>query len=122
MDRAIAFFFVAVGAVYSELGSDDLWHGYALPALFVLGLLYLFWYRGFLAIAAGAAAFHFMDVNSASLFKGLVLPIFFGVCVLYLMWWAGTSGFSGGDSFGSGDGGCGWGDGGGECGGDGGGA
>ena len=119
MDRFTAFFLGVVGLVSSEIGSDDLWHGYVFPAVLLGSLLYLFWLKGFLAIAGAVAAFHFMDLDSPSLFKAVLLPLFLVVCIIYFIWWAGVTAWANGEftSFGGTDSG-GSGDGDGGCGGD----
>ncbi len=114
MDKAIAFFFIAVGLVYSDLASSHWLYGYLLPGALVLGLAYLFWPRPFLALCGGYFTFQYMDIGSQSWFSGVILPLIFALCVLYFILWmgmaavteAGQGGSLGGDSGGDcGDGG-----------------
>lgn len=113
MVRAIAFFFIAVGLVYSDLASSHWLYGYFLPGTLVLGLAYLLWPRPFLALCGGYIAYHYMDIGSQSWFSGVILPILLALCVLYFLGWMGkaaitenSGGFGGGDAGGDcGDGG-----------------
>lgn len=119
MNKLLALFAIALGLVYSELGSTDFINGLLFPALLVGGLLYLSWFKGFIAILAAGVAFHFMDIEGQGLFTAILLPIFFGICLIYLLFWSFTTILFGDEGL-FGDGGCG-GDGGGfdgGCGGD----
>ena len=121
MKKFIGLFIIAIGAVYSDLDSNDLISGRLFPAVFVLGLAYLFWFKGFVAIVAGVIGFHFSEFDSKSLVESVLLPIFSLFCLGYVIWWAGINGLfplnglaTGVDSIGGGDGGCDGGGGGGD--------
>lgn len=70
-----------------DLASQSLFTGYALPGILVVCLMYLFWFKGFLALVGAAGAFHYMDLSSQSTFEGVLLPVFFGICLIYFSWW-----------------------------------
>ena len=91
MDKAVALFCIAVGLVYSEFDSIHWFYGYALPAILTLGLAYLFWPRGFIAIAVGVVSYHYMDISSQSVFTGIILPLLFALSVVYFIWWLGLA-------------------------------
>lgn len=87
MIRFVAFFLAAFAAVYAEPGSQDFWRGYALPGMFVLCLVYVFWWQGFVVLALGALSWHFMDTAGGSWLTAGLLPMGFGACVVYFCWW-----------------------------------
>ena len=97
MDRFTAFFLVAVGLVYGDLDAENPFYRLVLPGLLIASLLYLFWFRAFLALAGAALAYHFMDISGQSLFRGAVLPILFGVCLICFLLWSGLGRYGGGD-------------------------
>lgn len=83
----VAFFFAAFAVVYAEPGSGTFWTGYALPALFVASVAYLFWWQGFVVLALATASWWFMDIAAGSWFTAGVLPLAFGACLVYFLWW-----------------------------------
>lgn len=96
MDKFTATFLLAVGAIYSDLDSDNLFYNFVLPALLVGSLLYLFSLKAFLALAGAALAYHYMDLTSQSFFSGLLMPLLFGICLLFFMLWSGLGRYAGG--------------------------
>ena len=88
MTRFFVLLITIAGFVYADFGADNLWTGVALPAVAVVGLAYLFWFRGFVAIAVGAVAFYLTDVESESLIRAVLMPIVVGLAAIYLSWWA----------------------------------
>ena len=122
MDKFIALFCIAVGAVYSDTDSSELVSGRLFPAVFILGVAYLFWFKGLVAIVAGTTGIYFSDLSSNSALESILLPIFDLLCFGYLIWWAGANGLyplhgmtTGVDAGGGGDGGCDGGGGGDGC-------
>ncbi len=104
MERFTAFVLLAVGLVYSDLDADSFWYSLALPGLVVATLLYLFWFRAFMALAGAALCWYFMDLESRSLLSGGLMPFLFALCVLLFVFWSGLTRRLGGGR-GSGDGG-----------------
>ena len=70
-----------------DVASQSLFARYALPGIFVLCLMCLFWFRGFVALLGAVGAFHYMDLSSQSTFQGVLLPVVFGICLIYFSWW-----------------------------------
>lgn len=116
--QAAAWFVVALSLVYGDFGSGELWRGIVLPGLLLLALAYLFWLRGFIALAVAFVTFKYMDLGSTSVFDGVVLPLLFAITLMYLIWWSGAR-LHGGHRAGSGGDGELFGDGSGDGGGDG---
>ena len=50
MEKLIAFVLLCTGLVYSDLASSNLFYSLLLPTLVIACLLYLFWYKAFLAL------------------------------------------------------------------------
>lgn len=100
----------AYGFIYGELGAPDLWHGLFLPGVFVLCVMYLFWFKGFVAIAIGLAAYQMTEIEGQSVLRSIIAPLIVAICIIYLAWWArmrlpgGDAGISGGDLGDGGDG------------------
>lgn len=116
MDRFTAFVLLAIGLIYGDLDADNLFHRLVLPAVVLGSLLYLFWYKAFLALAGAAVCYHFMDIESQSIISGGLMPLLFGICVMLFLLWSGLGNLTSGIG-GSGDGGGFFGDGGGGDGG-----
>jgi hypothetical protein len=70
MDKFTACVLLAIGLVYADLESEQLFHSLELPAVVIASLLYLFWYWAFLALSGAAFCFHFMDLGSVSFIRG----------------------------------------------------
>ena len=117
MEKLTAFVLLGVGLVYSDLDSPNLFHSLLLPGLVLACLLYLFWYRAFIALCGAYLSYHFMDLESSSMLRGGVMPLLFGLCLILFLFWSGLGrllgggGQSDGGGFGDFDGG---GDGGGD--------
>ncbi|OOZ38760.1 hypothetical protein BOW53_14280 [Solemya pervernicosa gill symbiont] len=116
MKQFWAIFFIVVAAIYGDFSADNPLYSLLIPLAALGGLLYLFWFQGFIAIAAGYTTIHFFDLGSTSLFKALMPPLLLLASIIYLFWWLHANGiissdsvFGGGDSTG--------GEGGGDCGG-----
>ena len=92
MARFVALFFIAVGAVYSDTDSSDFVSGRLFPAAFILGIAYLFWFKGLAAIVAGSIGIYFSDLASNSILESVLLPVFSLICFGYLIGWAGANG------------------------------
>ena len=92
MDKFVALFLIAVGAVYSDTDSGELISGRLFPAAFILGIAYLFWFKGLVAIIAGSTAAYFSDLSGNSIIESLLLPCFALICLGYLIWWSGANG------------------------------
>ena len=105
MDKFIALFSVALGAVYSDLGDGDLFGKFLFPMLFVAGIAYLFWFKGLIAIIFGSVAAYYSDVSSTSIMQGIFLPLFIVLCRFYLLFWLYEVGLFDNDGCGGGDGG-----------------
>ena len=97
MEKFTAFVLLGIGLVYSDLESSNLFYSWALPALVLACLIFLFWYKAFLALCGAYLCYHFMDVESQSLLRGGLMPLLFGLCVILFLFWAGLGNlFSGG--------------------------
>ncbi|MCH9638874.1 MAG: hypothetical protein K0U40_05210 [Betaproteobacteria bacterium] len=105
MDKFIALFSVALGAVYSDLGAEDLFGKFLFPLLFIAGIAYLFWFKGLLAITFGSVAAYYSDISSTSIMQSILLPLFIVFCMLYLLFWLYEAGLFDNDNCGGGDGG-----------------
>lgn len=99
MNKFLAIFAVALGAVYSDLPSDDRVDSILLPFLFVAGMAYLFWFKGLVAIILGSAAAYHSDITSTSILYSILLPIFIVICFLYLLIWLHAMGLFDNDAF-----------------------
>jgi hypothetical protein len=116
--RFTALILLGIGLVYGDLDADNPFYRLALPALTLGSLLYLFWYKAFLALAGAVVCYHFMDLQSQSLLQGGLLPMLFGLCVILFLLWSGLlnligaagGGDGGSDFFGDAGGGDGGGD------------
>ncbi len=101
MEKFAAFVFLGIGLVYSDLESEQLFYSLVLPGVVIASLLYLFWYRAFLALTGAALCYHFMDLGSQSPIRGGLLPILFALCCVLFLLWSGlgtlTGGSDGGD-------------------------
>ena len=93
MDKFIAIFSIALGAVYSDLNDGDLIGKFLFPLLFIAGIAYLFWFKGLVAITLGSLAAYHSDLSSTSLFQSIVLPLFIVICLIYLLTWLYEEGF-----------------------------
>jgi hypothetical protein len=109
--KVTAVVLLAIGLIYSDLDANNLFFGMVLPAVVIGCLLYLFWYKAFLALAGATLCYHFMDLESMSLIRGGLLPLLFGIFVMLFLLWSGLGALNGGsdggffDGFGGGDGG-----------------
>lgn len=101
MDKFIAIFSVALGAVYSDFAADDLLDGFVFPSLFVAGIAYLFWFKGLVAITFGSVAAYYSDFTSTSLLQSILLPLFIVICIFYLLFWLFAMGLFDNDGCGS---------------------
>lgn len=123
MDKYFAFLFACIGVVYTDLGSDSLFYGFLVPAVFLIGICYLLTIPGFLIFSGAAITFYFIDVDSSSVFEAVMLPLLFMCWFFLFVVWAWSSGHPSRGAFwgsqGLGDGDCGAG--GDGCGSDGGG-
>ena len=99
MDKFLAIFAVALGAVYSDLSSGDMVSGILFPFLFVAGMAYLFWFKGLVAIILGSAAAYHSDITSTSILQSILLPLFIVICFLYLLIWLHAMGLFDNDGF-----------------------
>ncbi len=104
MDKFLAIFAVALGAVYSDFSSGGRVGGALFPFLFVAGIAYLFWFKGLVAIILGSAAAYHSDFSSTSVFQGVLLPLLIVICFIYLLFWLHTVGLFDNDCLGSGGG------------------
>lgn len=89
MLNLIALIAATVSAAYSDIDSNHWLYGVLFPIVTLLGIGYIFWFKGFIAIIAGAVAGYFVDFASVSLLRSLVLPFFVLMCICYLLWWMG---------------------------------
>ena len=119
MEKFTAIVLLAIGLIYADLESDNLFLSLVLPGVVLATLLYLFWYRAFLALCGAVLSYHFMDLGGQSVLRGAVMPILFGLCLALFLLWSGLGLLLGGGN-GYGDGGGDFGDfgGGGDGGGD----
>lgn len=101
MDKFIAIFSIALGAVYSDFAAGDLLGKFVFPSLFVAGIAYLFWFKGLVAITFGSVAAYYADFTSASLLQSILLPLFIVICVFYILFWLFTMGLFDNDNCGS---------------------
>jgi len=120
MNQLFAIFLIIVAAIYTDVDSEDFISAYVLPVVLTLSLAYLFWFRGFLAVAAIVLGIYNTDLESTMVSEGILWPVFSLLAFIYLVFWMskkavqersagaqGTGGYyGGGDSCGSGDGGC----------------
>jgi len=104
MDKFLAIFAVALGAVYSNLSSGDMVGNILFPFLFVAGMAYLFWFKGLVAIILGSTAAYHSDFTSTSILQSILLPLFIVICFLYLLIWLHAVGLFDNDCLGSSDG------------------
>ena len=104
MDKFLAIFAVALGAVYSDFSSGDMVGGILFPFLFVAGVAYLFWFKGLVAIILGSAAAYHSDITSTSILQSILFPLFIVICFLYLLIWLHAVGLFDNDCLGSSDG------------------
>ena len=82
MDKFLAIFAVALGAVYSDFSSDDWMTSILFPFLFVTRMAYLFWFKGLVAIILGSAAAYHSDITSTSILYSILFPLFIVICFL----------------------------------------
>jgi uncharacterized membrane protein YgcG len=97
MDRFTALFLIAVGLIYGDLEADNPFYRLVLPGLLIASLLYLFWFKAFLALSGAVLSYHYMDLSGQSLFKGGVLPFIFFICLICFLLWSGLSRYGSGD-------------------------
>lgn len=103
MDKFIAIFAVALGAVYSDFSADDIIGSFLFPSLFVAGIAYLFWFKGLVAITLGCVSAYYSDVTSTSIMQSILLPLFIVICLFYLLFWLYVVGLFDHDGCGGGD-------------------
>ena len=99
MDKFLAIFAVALGAVYSDFSSDDWMTSILFPFLFVTRMAYLFWFKGLVAIILGSAAAYHSGITSTSILYSILFPLFIVICFLYLLIWLHAMGLFDNDSF-----------------------
>ena len=105
MEKFTAFVLLAIGLIYADLESDNLFYNLVLPGVVLASLLYLFWYRAFLALTGAALSYHFMDLGSQSMIRGGLMPLLLGLCLVLFLLWSGLGFlFSGGSASGDGGG------------------
>ncbi|MEJ2454408.1 MAG: hypothetical protein P8103_09660 [Candidatus Thiodiazotropha sp.] len=102
MDKFTAFVLLGIGLVYSDLESEQLFYSLVLPGVVIASLLYLFWYRAFLALSGAALCYHLMDLGSQSLIRGGLMPFLFALCCLLFLLWSGLGTLTGGSGYGDG--------------------
>ena len=104
MEKLTAFVLLGIGLVYSDLDSSSLLYSLLLPGLVLACLVYLFWYKAFLALCGAYLCYHFMDLGSQSMLRGGLLPLLFGLCLILFLLWSGLGRLLGGGGHGDGGG------------------